>query len=194
VPTSLTLGGWLGGALQWHLTFMWIFTATGVVYVGVLAGSGLHRRVLLHPTDLRGVWPMVRHYVLRGPRPAATGAYNALQKLAYTAVLGLGATAVVTGVALWKPVQLDGLVWLLGGFRLVRVWHFAAICAFVAFIPGHVIMVVVHGWWNLSAMLVGWRRDPASLRDGPRPSAGDPDAGRDCRRAVAGERPLGQLR
>src|ERR1017187_9767034 len=32
-PKSFALGGWLGGALQWHLTFMWIYIATGLIYV-----------------------------------------------------------------------------------------------------------------------------------------------------------------
>src|SRR6201998_2400301 len=29
VPGSLTLGGWLGGGLQWHMTFAWIYVVTG---------------------------------------------------------------------------------------------------------------------------------------------------------------------
>ena len=28
-PKAFALGGWLGGALQWHLTFMWIYSALG---------------------------------------------------------------------------------------------------------------------------------------------------------------------
>ena len=39
-PKSFAIGGWLGGALQWHLTFMWIYIATGVIYLGYQIFSG----------------------------------------------------------------------------------------------------------------------------------------------------------
>ena len=68
-PRSLAIGGWLGGALQWHLTFMWIYIATGVVYLGYQVFSGNYRQVLFMPRDIPGVWPMVKHYFFFGPKP-----------------------------------------------------------------------------------------------------------------------------
>jgi thiosulfate reductase cytochrome b subunit len=53
---------------------------------------------------------------------------------------------------------------MLGGYRLVRAWHFLALCGFAAFVPGHLVMVALHGWENLLAMLTGWKRDPEYLR------------------------------
>src|SRR6202158_6479400 len=82
IPKSLALGGWLGGALQWHFTFMWFFAASGVVYVAYQVVSGHYRTMLFTPRDIAGVWPMARHYFLFGPKPPATGQYNPLQKLA----------------------------------------------------------------------------------------------------------------
>ena len=32
-PKSITLGGWLGGAIQWHFAAMWLFAANGLAYV-----------------------------------------------------------------------------------------------------------------------------------------------------------------
>jgi Ni/Fe-hydrogenase b-type cytochrome subunit len=165
VPSWLRLGGWLGGALQWHFTFMWVFITTGAVYIIFLFSSGRWRQVLLLPRDLPGVWPMARHYFFFGPRPAPTEPYNPLQKLAYTLTIGCGIVSIVTGLALYQPVQLAWLVRLLGGFRLARLWHFAAMCGFLAFIPGHLIMVALHGWGNFYAMLTGWKRGPAYLGD-----------------------------
>ena len=49
---------------------------------------------------------------------------------------------------------------MLGGYRLVRGWHFLALCGFAAFVPGHLVMVAIHGWRNFTAMLTGWKRDP----------------------------------
>ena len=64
---------------------------------------------------------------------------------------------------MWKPVQLAPLVELCGGFGWVRLWHFLAMCGFLAFVPGHLLMVALHGWNNLRAMLTGWKRDPEYL-------------------------------
>ena len=160
IPKALTLGGWLGGALQWHFTFMWIFAGTGVLYLAYQFLSGHYKTVLFTPKDIRGVWPMVRHYFFFGPQPPATEQYNPLQKLAYTSTVLFGIASVLTGVVLYKPAQFWWLAWIMGGFPLARVWHFAAMCGFLAFIPGHLIMVVLHGWNNFASMLTGWKRDP----------------------------------
>src|SRR6202163_3462415 len=144
IPKSLTLGGWLGGALQWHFTFMWFFAISGVVYVVYQIASGHYRTMLFTRSDLPGVWPMARHYFFFGHKPPATGQYNPLQKLAYTSTILFGALALLTGIVLYKPAQFSWLAFLFGGFHLTRVWHFAAMCGFLAFIPGHLIMVVLH--------------------------------------------------
>jgi Ni/Fe-hydrogenase b-type cytochrome subunit len=160
IPKSLTLGGWLGGALQWHFTFMWIFAISGVVYMAYQVASGHYRTMLFTPRDVAGVWPMARHYFLFGPKPAATGQYNPLQKLAYTSTVGFGVLSLLTGIVLFKPAQFSWLAFLFGGFHLTRLWHFAAMCGFLAFIPGHLIMVVLYGWANFYSMLSGWKREP----------------------------------
>jgi Ni/Fe-hydrogenase b-type cytochrome subunit len=160
IPKSLTLGGWLGGALQWHFTFMWFFAVSGVVYVAYQIVSGHYRTMLFTPRDIPGVWPMARHYFFFGPKPPATGQYNPLQKLAYTSAIAFGVLALLTGIVLYKPAQFSWLAFLFGGFHLTRLWHFAAMCGFLAFIPGHLIMVVLHGWANFYSMFSGWKREP----------------------------------
>ncbi len=160
VPKSLTLGGWLGGALQWHFTFMWFFAASGIFYVVYQIASGHYRTLIFTPRDVPGVWPMARHYFFFGPKPQQTGQYNALQKLAYTSAIGFGALSLLTGIVLYKPAQFSWLAFLFGGFHLTRIWHFAAMCGFLAFIPGHLIMVALHGWSNFYSMLSGWKREP----------------------------------
>ena len=101
-PKSLAIGGWLGGALQWHLTFMWIYIASGLFYLGYQIFSGNYRQVLFQPRDLPGVWPMVKHYFFFGAKPAVAvkEAYNPLQKHAYTSVFALGVLSVLTGLAI----------------------------------------------------------------------------------------------
>jgi thiosulfate reductase cytochrome b subunit len=169
VPDGVRLGGWLGGGLQWHLTFMWLFMGIGVGYLVYQATSGHWRQTFFMPRDFRGLWPMIRHYFCFGPKPKQTEPYNALQKLAYTSTIFFGIVSVITGWLLYKTVQLSFLVQLAGGFGLVRLWHFLAMCGFLAFIPGHMIMVALHGWNNFRSMLTGWNRNPAYLTDGRQP-------------------------
>lgn len=159
-PEAIRIGGWLAGALMWHFTFMWIFMGAGGAYLAYQIVTGRYRMVLFTRKDLPGVWPMVKHYFLFKARPPVTEPYNPLQKLAYTFTVLFGAMSVVTGLALLNTVQFSWLSRAMGGYSLVRVWHFLAMCGFLAFIPGHLIMVALHGWKNFVSMLVGWKRDP----------------------------------
>jgi Ni/Fe-hydrogenase b-type cytochrome subunit len=159
-PKAFALGGWLAGGLQWHLTFMWIYIASGVFYFGYQLVSGNYHQVLFTPRDVRGLWPMIRYYFFFGSKPRADEVYNPLQKLAYTSVMLLGILAVLTGLAVWKPVQFSWLAWLMGGFHWARIWHFAVMWAILAFLFAHLIMVVLHGWNNFVSMLTGWKKDP----------------------------------
>lgn len=163
VPRSITLGGWLGGALQWHFSFMWIYLATGLFYFGYQAISGNYRQVLFTPRDVRGVWPMIRHYFFFGPKPPLTEPYNPLQKLAYTSAIVLGILSVLTGMVLYNPVQFSVLAYLMGGFHLARLWHFLVMWCLLLFLAGHLVMVVVHGWDNFVSMLTGWKKNPEYL-------------------------------
>src|SRR5437764_12220998 len=79
-PKAFAIGGWLGGALQWHLTFMWIYLASGLVYVAYQIFSGNYGQVLFTHRDIPGVWPMVKHYFFPAGKPPAPEPYNALQE------------------------------------------------------------------------------------------------------------------
>jgi Ni/Fe-hydrogenase b-type cytochrome subunit len=164
-PEAFRIGGWLGGALMWHFTFMWIFIGAGAAYVTYQVVTGRYRMVLFTPKDVPGVWPMVKHYFFFKAKPPVTEPYNPLQKLAYTSTVLCGVMSVLTGLALFNPVQLSWLSRAMGGYSLVRSWHFIAMCGFLAFIPGHLVMVALHGWRNLVSMLVGWKRDPEYHQD-----------------------------
>jgi Ni/Fe-hydrogenase b-type cytochrome subunit len=164
IPQQLTLGGWLGGALQWHFTFLWIYIGTGLLYIAYEIFSGNFRQVLFMPRDIRGVWPMVRHYFFFGAKPELNEPYNPLQKLAYTSAILLGVLSVLTGMVLYRPVQFSWLGWLMGGFHYARVWHFFVMLGFLFFIGGHLVMVLLHGWNNFVSMLSGWKKDPEYLR------------------------------
>jgi thiosulfate reductase cytochrome b subunit len=141
-PSSLTLGGWLAGALLWHFAAMWLLLINGLVYLIVgLATGRLRRRLLpLRPGEL------VRDLgaALSGRLSHAdAAAYNAVQKALYLGVLLAGAVIVASGLAMWKPVQLQELATLLGGYEGARHVHFFSMAAIVLFLVIHVIMALL---------------------------------------------------
>jgi len=157
-PPWSGLGGWLAGALNWHFALMWIFAAAGVAYGGYLTVSGEWRSLLFRPRDVPGAIQMARYYLrLRTDHPPQ-GKHNPLQKLAYTSVVMLGALAILTGLAIYKPVQLAWLVALFGGFQATRYWHFWIVWLFVGFTIVHVILVLAVDPASLRAMITGWYR------------------------------------
>jgi len=142
-PKSLALGGWLGGALQWHLTFMWIYIATGFGCTSATSSSAetTSRSSSYEVTSLvYGRWcatisSSATNRKPRKPTPAAEACIH-LRDWA-------GRALVLTGVAIWKPVQFSWLAWMMGGFHLARLWHFLIMWAMLAFVFGHLVMVVL---------------------------------------------------
>ncbi len=140
-PRDLTLGGWLGGALQWHFAAMWILVINGLIYVayGVISR---HFKANFLPLTLRSVWLEFSN-ALRGKIKHELGVYNAVQRAAYLGVLGVLIVLVLSGVAIWKPVQFHWLAALMGDFEGARVVHFVAMALVVLFVIVHVVMVAL---------------------------------------------------
>ena len=119
IPEWLTFGGWLGGARHWHFAMMWVLVANGLVYLGFIYLHGEWRDLVPRRGDLRDAWEMMKFYSLLAPRPSRQGKHNALQKIAYFALPMLGdRLGAVTGLAIWKPVQLAPLTDAAGRLRV----------------------------------------------------------------------------
>jgi thiosulfate reductase cytochrome b subunit len=158
IPAWGRLGGWLAGGLNWHFALAWPFVLSGVAYLAFLALSGEWRSLLFRPRDLRPALQMQLYYLrLRREHPPQ-GKHNALQKGAYTGIVVLGALSVLTGFAIYKPVQLAWLTTLFGGYELARYWHFMAVWIFLAFTLLHVVLVLLVDPASLRAMITGWYR------------------------------------
>lgn len=142
IPNDWTLGGWLGGALQWHFAAMWLLFFNGLIYLLFNIGSG---------RLWKKFWPLRPTDVVRDMIKALTGKlhhdaldkYNAVQKLAYVSVILDLILLVISGLAIWKSVQFPILRELMGGFDNARVVHFFAMSFLVAFIVVHIIMVAL---------------------------------------------------
>ncbi len=159
IPDTLTLGGWLAGARQWHFFAMWILAVNGLSYVAynILTKHG-RRTTLFGKTDVTGVMPMILYYLrIRKVHPPQQK-YNALQKLAYTTIPFAGIGSIMSGIAIYWPVQFSGITSLFGGYEYARMFHFFCTAVFVLFTSGHLFMVVISGWDNFLSMITGWKR------------------------------------
>jgi Ni/Fe-hydrogenase b-type cytochrome subunit len=162
VPSLFTFGGWLAGARQWHFAMMWVLVANGFVYLAFIYLHGEWRDLVPRRGDLRDTIEMVKFYLFVRRDHPVQGKHNALQKLAYFAMPWIALLTVVSGVAIWKPVQLAGLTDLLGGYALARFWHFLCMSAIVAASLGHVFMVFTVDPYALRGMLTGGHSDRLS--------------------------------
>ncbi len=157
-PAEFTLGGWLAGALQWHFAMMWLVAISSFLYLAYGLASGHFRHQLspvtrsqLHDDIRRAFTFKLKH------RP---GVYNAIQRAAYGGVICVILLLIVSGLALWKPMQLQELAWILGGYEGARLVHFFAMCLLVAFVAIHVFMVLIVPKTLLS-MITGKAKVPA---------------------------------
>ncbi len=137
----LTLGGWLGGAIAWHFAALWLLAINGLVYVGYGVFSGHFRQDFL-PLSIKAIW---RDFVaaLTFKLEHRLGAYNAIQRLLYLAVVLMAIGVVISGLAIWKPVQFQVLTGLLGGYDFARIVHFAMMAGIVGFVIIHLALVAL---------------------------------------------------
>lgn len=161
-PTQLTVGGWLGGALAWHFAVMWLLVANGLIYVlyGVLSKHFKRDFLPVSPKAVkRDLLDAVRLRLVH-----EKGVYNAVQRLMYWLVLAAGVLILVSGVAIWKPIQFQELVALLGGYDVARYVHFAAMAAIGAFVVVHLVLVLLVPKTLLPMITGGVRPMPTGKR------------------------------
>ena len=157
-PREITLGGWLGGALQWHFAAMWLLVINFLVYVIVGFATGHFRRRFtpISPSTVFG--DMAK--ALKRKLPHSITTYNAVQKAAYIGVLLAIVLTILSGGVVWKPVQFQELGLLMGGYEGARLVHFAGMTAICAFIVLHLTLVLLVPS-TLIPMIVGWGRKTA---------------------------------
>jgi thiosulfate reductase cytochrome b subunit len=141
-PTQLALGQWLAGALLWHFAAMWLLVINGIVYVTLGIATGRFRRKLL-PIRPRDVVSDILA-ALRGKLAHDDlSVYNAVQRLLYVGVILAGVVIVLSGLSIWKPVQLKYLTAFFGGYDFARYVHFFAMASIVGFLTIHVALALI---------------------------------------------------
>jgi thiosulfate reductase cytochrome b subunit len=152
-PNGITLGGWLGGALQWHFAAMWLLVINLLVFVIVGFTSGHFKRRFTPVSPSSIVSDMLK--ALKGKLPHSDTTYNAVQKAAYIGVLLAIILVIVSGSVVWKPVQLQEIGLLMGGYEGARLVHFFSMAAICAFIVLHLTLVLLVPS-TLIPMIIGW--------------------------------------
>jgi thiosulfate reductase cytochrome b subunit len=156
VYDSLNVSGRLAEGMAWHFLLMWILVINGVLYVAYTAISGEWRylvpnrdsfseavQVMLYDLHLSKVHPPPRKY-------------NGAQQIAYSSIVVMGVGSLLTGLAIYKPVQFSWLTWLLGGYQAARWEHFWLAIGYVLFFFVHVGQVIKTGWNNFRGMVTGY--------------------------------------
>jgi len=155
LPAWMTFGGWLAGARNWHFAAMWLLVINGLIYLAFIYLHGEWRDLVPRRAHLRDSWEMVKFYVFLRKAHPRQGKHNALQRGAYFAMPIVGVVLVLTGLSIWKPVQLSALTSMLGGYVWARYWHFVATWVLVLLSLVHVFMVIAVDPYSIRAMVTG---------------------------------------
>jgi len=157
----------LAEGMSLHFVFMWLFAINGFIYVLYIIFSGEWRLIVPNKNSLRESWLVVLHDLhFRKGLPPQTK-YNAAQRIAYTGIILMGIGSLLTGLAIYKPVQFHLLVAMLGGYEWARIEHFILTILFTLFFVVHVIQVIIAGWNNFRSMITGLDVLPALVTTYP---------------------------
>ena len=152
----IKIGDWAAESLLWHFAGMWLFAINGLAYLAYGIATGRFRERLL-PIRVGDLVQTVRDTLRFKVAHEDLTMYNAAQKVLYIVVMLAGVAQVLSGLAVWKPVQFAGLVSLFGGFQGARLVHFLGMAVIVGFLVVHVALslLVPRTLW---AMLTGGPR------------------------------------
>jgi thiosulfate reductase cytochrome b subunit len=152
-PRSITLGGWLAGGIMWHFAAMWLLVVNGLVYLTLGLSTGRFRKKLF-PVNLSGVLHDVKNALTFNLKHDDLAIYNYVQRALYLGVIFAGIVIVLSGLSIWKPMQLQELTALFGGYDNARIVHFLAMAAIVGFLIVHVLLAILVPK-SLKAMVAG---------------------------------------
>ena len=153
IPSHLSRG------MAFHFFFMWFFFLNGLLYVLYTLFSGEWRLLLPNRHSFREAWQVVLHDIRIRKAAPPHKKYNAAQRIAYSAIVVMGFGSVVTGLAIYRPVQFGWLCTLCGGYEVARIEHFVLTIGYVLFFMVHIVQVLLAGWNNFQAMVTGFETE-----------------------------------
>ncbi len=154
--TFFGLSAQLAKGMAWHFATMWLFTFNGILYFLYTAISGEWRLIIPEKKSFKEAWQVVLHDLGISKICPPQDKYNAAQRVVYTLVIIMGFGSILTGWAIFRPIQLSWLTTILGGYEAARLEHFVLTIAFVLFFVVHILQVIKAGWKNFQSMITGF--------------------------------------
>ena len=145
----------LAKGMSFHFAFAWLFVINGILYVAYTIFSGEWRYLLPNRKSFKEAWQVLLHDLHIKKFQPQQLKYNAAQRIAYTAIIVMGIGSVISGLAIYKPVQCSWAMFLCGGYEAARVEHFILTIGYVLFFLIHIFQVIKTGWNNFQAMISG---------------------------------------
>lgn len=162
---TLNLDHRLAEGMAWHFFFMWFFAINGFLYITYTVLSGEWRHLIPNRRSFQEAIQVVLRDLHLSKFNPPQRKFNGAQQIAYTIIILMGGGSLVTGLAIYKPIQFAWLTSLLGGYPAARLEHFLLTLGYVAFFLVHFIQVVKAGWNNFRAMIAGF--ELKALEDSP---------------------------
>ncbi|MFD2872760.1 cytochrome b/b6 domain-containing protein [Mucilaginibacter ximonensis] len=146
----------LSEGMAFHFLFMWFFILNGVFYILYTLISGEWRELVPNRRSFKEAWLVLLHDLHIRKMAPPQKKYNAAQRIAYTMIIVMGIGSVISGLAIYKPVQCYYLTWLCGGYHSARIIHFVLTLGYVFFFVIHIVQVFLAGWKNFSSAITGF--------------------------------------
>jgi len=169
----------LAEGMAFHFLFMWFFALNGMLYMLYTIMSGAWRELVPKKSSFREAWLVVLHDLHIRKTAPPQNKYNAAQRIAYTSIIIMGFGSLLTGLAIYKPVQFYWITWLCGGYHFARILHFALTLGYVLFFVVHLLQVILAGWNNFRSVIAGFEvldvppaPEPQMLPDEPTLNSG----------------------
>lgn len=154
----------LAEGMSIHFVFMWLFALNGIVYTLYTILSGQWRFIIPNRNSFKEAWQVLLHDLHISKFKPAQTKYNAAQRIAYSLIILMGAGSLITGLAIYKPVQFSIITTLLGGYACARVEHFILTIGYVLFFIIHITQVILAGWNNFQAMVTGFEIEKEKMK------------------------------
>lgn len=152
----LGISGQLAKGMAWHFATMWLFTINGILYCLYTMVSGEWRLIIPEKKSFKEAWQVVLYDLGISKVCPPQDKYNAAQRIIYTLVIVMGFGSILTGWAIFRPIQLSWLTTVLGGYEAARLEHFVLTMGFVLFFVVHVLQVIKAGWKNFQSIITGF--------------------------------------
>jgi thiosulfate reductase cytochrome b subunit len=146
----------LAEGMAFHFVFMWLFFINGFLYVLYTILSGEWRELVPNRHSFKEAWYVLLHDLHLRKYAPPQKKYNAAQRLAYTAIIVMGVGSIISGLAIYKPVQFWWLCQLMGGYAAARIIHFVLTIGYSFFFLVHIVQVILAGWNNFRSVVTGF--------------------------------------